>query len=182
MNWNQYLFILLLALTWGCNSSSSSDKEKALLQEELNQLQSQLAEAKDVKKDLSAAKTLIEKSQIFATQYTQDTLAPVYLFRAADVARGIGEHKLAVDLWGEVMTKFPDFRRTPDALFLQGFTSDKDLQDKALAQRYYMEFLDKYPGHEFVEDVQLLLQYIEQDKSPEQLVKEFQESQKQNAQ
>ena len=100
-------------------------------------------------------------------------MAAVYLFRAADVSRGLGDYRLAIKLWGKVNAEFASFKRAPDALFLQGFTYDRDMHDADQAKLHYRKFLEKYPDHPLVKDVTLMLQYLEQEKSPEELIKDF---------
>lgn len=171
------LVITVLIISWyGCNSSGQTKKDqadKAKLEENIKTLQSELAQQEDVTKDVASAKTLVVRSQMFAEKYPQDSMAAVYLFRAADVSRGLGDYRLAIKLWGKVNQEFTAFKRAPDALFLQGFTYDRDLQDAELAKVHYRKFLDKYPGHPLVKDVTLMLQYLDQEKSPEELIKEF---------
>ena len=170
------LVITVLIIGWyGCNSSGQTkhQADKSKLEDTIKTLQSELAQQEDVTKDVTSAKTLVVRSQLFAEKYPQDSMAAVYLFRAADVSRGLGDYRLAIKLWGEVNEKFTAFKRAPDALFLQGFTYDRDLEDTGQAKLHYRKFLEKYPGHPLVKDVTLMLQYLEQEKSPEELIEEF---------
>ena len=157
----------------GCGPSAKklSEKNRLALDGEIRELQAILAKAQDANKDIESAIQLIDKSQMYAQMYPQDSLAPVYLFRAADVSRGIGRYDLAVELWGRVNTDFKKFRRAPDALFLQGFTYDRDLERADKARALYKDFLDKYPGHSLANDVQLMLGHLDNEKSPIELIR-----------
>ena len=169
-------FLLLTCIILcGCGPSTKNlaEKNRLALNSEIQTLQYTLAKAEDATKDVAAAMQLIEKSQTYANTYPQDSLAPVYLFRAADVSRGIGRHDLAIELWGRVGKEFNSFRRAPEALFLQGFTCDRDLENADKARFYYQKFLETYPGHSLVSDVQLMLVHLDNEKSPQELIREF---------
>lgn len=155
--------------------SSCSQKINAhFWQEEIEILQNKLANQKDVKLDIAAAKMLVEKSRTYAQQFPQDTLAPIYLFRAADVSRGIGEYGLAIALWSKVKKKYPTFDKAGDALFMQSYTFENNLKDQKQARIYYELFLAEYPQHKLVPIVKLSLQNLE--KSPEELIREFEKN------
>lgn len=160
--------ILLLAVLFlaACNSRSNEVNT-------IQQLADQLRQQKDAKLDTVAAKALIEKSLAFAAAHPQDTLAPAFLFQAADVSRGIGKFEEAVTLWGRVNAEYATYHRAPDALFLQGFTCDKDLGDAKRALAYYQSFADRYRKHPLAADAKISIQYLESGKTPEELIKSF---------
>lgn len=174
------LFILFLPLI-ACNQSQEENAAKEVSKEKLEiqikELEARLIKAEDAQKDMQAAKELIAKSVEFAKLYPKDSLSASYLFKAADVSRGIKDFGNAVKLWGQVWRTYGNYSKAPDALFLQGFTFDNDLEDKKMAKKYYEDFLKKYPSHPYANQVQQLLGVL--GKSPEELIKEFQ---KQNEQ
>jgi tetratricopeptide (TPR) repeat protein len=172
-----FLAAILLPVV-ACNQTpKSSEKAEATvskkeLQREIKELEVRLIKAEDANKDRPAAEQLIEKSRLYAQTFPKDSLSASYLFKAADVARGIGEYGKAILFWGDVWRHFKDYRRAPDALFLQGFTFDTNLQDKQRAKKYYSDFLKRYPNHPLAVQVKQLLAVV--DKPVEELVKEFQ--------
>lgn len=103
---------------------------------------------------------LIAARVAFADAYPQDSLAPVYLMSAADLSRGMEQPQAAVDLWNRVVENYPDFPRTPEALFLIGVTYDKFLNDQEKALETYERFLETYPSHGFSEDVEMMKSVI----------------------
>lgn len=171
------LLVAVICCVYACNSSGQAKgpEEKAKLEDSIQAMHTAIIQQKDVNKDTQTAKDLVSKSQLFAEQYPQDSMTAIYLFRAADVSRGLGDYELAINLWGQVNREYSNFKRAPDALFLQGFTYDRDLKDAAKAKQYYQQFLEKYPDHTLVKDASLMLQYLESDKTPEELIKEFKE-------
>ncbi len=172
-----FLAVILLPFT-ACNQTSKSSKKaeatifKKELKREIKELEVRLIKAEDANKDRPAAEQLIEKSRIYAQTFPQDSLSASYLFKAADVARGIGEYGKAIQFWGDVWRHFKNYDKAPLALFLQGFTFDTNLQDKQRAEKYYADFLKRYPNHPLAAQVKQLLAVV--DKPVDELVKEFQ--------
>jgi len=142
----------------------------------IQQLEQKLRGQKDAGLDTLSANALVEKSLAFAAAYPKDTLAPAFLFQAADVLRGIQKPEEAVRLWGRVHAEYPAYERAADALFLQGFTCENNLPDKEKALAYYQAFLDKYPKHALAADVALSMQHLRSGKELEELIKSFQKA------
>jgi len=166
----------------GCNQTNSTQSENSnpsvsaeTLKTEIAELESILRKAQDAKKDKTSAEALINKSQLFVGQFPKDSSVALILFKAADVSRGLGEYGKAIQMWGKVWRDYPDFEKAPLALFLQGFTFDSNLEDKANAKKYYERFLEKFPNHELAGQVKMLLSVI--GKSSDELVKEFEKNQ-----
>ncbi|MDZ4682827.1 MAG: tetratricopeptide repeat protein [Saprospiraceae bacterium] len=151
--------------------SACSSREPRV--EAIQQLEQKLRRQKDAGLDTLSANALIEKSLAFAAAYPKDSLSPAFLFQAADVLRGIQKPEEAVRLWGRVHAEYPGYERAADALFLQGFTCENNLSDKARALAYYQAFLDKYPKHPLVGDVSLSMEYLRSGKDLEELIKSF---------
>ena len=172
---------LLVCLWTACSTDAQQIPERADVVNQVRDLEEQLrqsgAEVNAKNEDL--AKQLVASSQTFVEHYAQDSLAPSVLFKAADVARGLGDFDLAVQLWGQVHREYTDYAKAPDALFLQGFTADKDQGEQAAAKGFYQKFVTQYPDHPLKKDVELLLLYLQNDKSPAELVKEFEEQRSQ---
>lgn len=168
----------------GCNQTNSTQSENSnssvsveTLKSEIAELEAILLKAQDAKKDQISAEALVSKSQLFVEQFPKDTSAALILFKAADVSRGLGEYGKAIQLWGNVWRDYPDFEKAPLALFLQGFIFDSNLEDKANAKKYYVQFLEKFPSHELAGQVKMLLSVI--GKSSDELVKEFEKNKNQ---
>ena len=176
------IFFLLLPFLTGCLSGGSGDSsqtagvssEYQMLLEEIKVLEDSLRKS-ERSIDKVAAMELIAKSEAFASGFPDDPQAPFMLFRAADVARGIGVYDLAVQHWEKVYQDYPDYERHAEARFMIGFTYESNIQDKTRARAHYEAFLEKHPDHKLAEQVRQILAVI--DKSPEELVKEFKKGQ-----
>ena len=62
------------------------------------------------------------------------------------------------------------------ALFMKAFLFDGTFADSTNSRKYYTEFLEKYPNHEFAKDAKLLLQNV--GKSDEEVLKELMDKNK----
>ncbi len=60
-------------------------------------------------------------------------------------------------------------------MFLKGYVYENDLRDLETAKKIYEEFLVKYPDDEFADDAEISIKNL--GKSPEELIKEFEEQQ-----
>lgn len=179
MKINILLFVIFLPFI-ACNQSEDSTApQKTIFLEklkgEIDKLEAKLLIAEDAKKDKETAIQLIEKSKNYVKEFPKDSASAEILFKAADVARGLGEYGKAIQMWGEVWRDYQDYENAPQALFLQGFTFDADLKDKDLAEQYYKKFLKNYPEHPLAAQVKMLLSVI--DKTSEELIKEFKKNQ-----
>jgi TolA-binding protein len=78
-----------------------------------------------------------------------------------------------IALFDRIINEYPDYEKSPSALFLKAFVYEDQLQDLENAKHYYELFLEKYPESEFADDAEVSLQNL--GKSPEELIREFEE-------
>ncbi len=152
------------------NNSATADKKQ--LVDEIKQLEDTLKAKSAFQIDRNLAKDLINKNVFYAETYPEDELSPGYLFRAGNVAIGIGSFNEAVGFFEIVHQKYLNYDRAPDALFLEGFTYENHMNDRENAKKCYTDFLKRFPEDQLAEQVRIVLENI--DKSPEELVKSFQ--------
>jgi len=162
---------ILLLLT-GVLACQAPQKEVQAQKNALDALELQLLQAQDVNLDTTVAVAFLEKSQAFVEAFPSDSLSPFYLFKAAEVSRGLRRYGDAIYLAGRAWREYPEFEKVPDAIFLQGFIYDTDLGDTTNAKVYYKQFLEKYPDHPFAANVNQLLSVLGRD--PEALIQQFQ--------
>jgi len=70
--------------------------------------------------DTAKASAIVNLYLAYADQYPDDTLSADMLFKAGDITNGLGRIEDAITFFGRVQ-RYPNYQRTPDALFLQGF-------------------------------------------------------------
>jgi len=106
--------------------------------------------------DTALAHQYVRDIERFAEAYKEHARTPHLLMQAAGVANGSSWGNKAIQLWGYVWRRYPEFERAPLALFYQGFVMDTQFGDFSLATQYYDRFLKYFPEHELVDQVRQL--------------------------
>lgn len=109
----------------------------------------------------------------FADSFSADTLAPAYLFKAADMAMNTNRSLQAIQLYERIIDQYSGYAKAPEALFLQGYVYENNLGRLDKAEEIYKKFIELYPDNDFADDAAVSLQYL--GKSPEELIEIFQQ-------
>lgn len=118
-------------------------------------------------------KEMIEAYMAYVDSFPSDTLVPLYLFKSAEVAQGIGDYWLSVRLFNRVYKEHPDHHKAAEAAFYQGFVLDSYLDQPNLAIKAFEEFIELYPNHPLVRDARAMIAMINSgDEFFENLIKE----------
>ena len=125
--------------------------------------------------DTIKANELVRSYESFAEQFPKDTLTPRYLQKAGEISMNTGKPMRSIEFFNRVLNDYPNYRKAPECLFMKAFVYETSLNDLKKAQETYLEFLRKYPKHDFADDAQAMLDNL--GKTPEVLVKEFEEKQ-----
>lgn len=112
----------------------------------------------------------------FAEAFPTDSMAPDYLFKAAEVASSIRLTQPAINYFDKLLKQYPNHKKAPIALFLKGFIYENDLHELGKANTIYNEVIKLYPKSKFAADAQACINNL--GKSPEDLIKEFEEKNK----
>lgn len=141
------LAVLLVA----CSPGRSPEQEQAL--SEITALEKQLASPQDSSSIKENALMLVAKASDYAKRYPEDTNSPDLLYRAGEAAKKAKEYNKAIEAWQQVSQGHKQSEKAALALFQQATTFDAQLQDPAMAAKFYKEFL-KTPAR----DTQLIRQ------------------------
>lgn len=147
------------------------------LQSEIETLEDSLFADATKMIDRQMAQKLINKYIEFADAYPQDPETPGTLFKAGDMAMNLNMPKQAIEVFDRIMDEYPDFEKAPQCLFLKGYVYENNYKDLDKAKQAYEEFLVKYPDDEFADDAEISIKNL--GKSPEELIREFEERAKQ---
>ena len=102
---------------------------------------------------------MISLYRTFAKDFPNDSLAPVYLMRAADLSITAGKTDEAVSLLDTIITIYPGFEDLGGCWFLKGYAFETAEQyDRA--REAYTYFVDNYPDHYLAPDTRKTLPYI----------------------
>lgn len=107
----------------------------------------------------------------FALSYPQDSLSPLYLFKAGELSLSTNQGQKALGYFDQVVRNYPQHEKASFALFMKGFVCDGPLKDTAKARQFYTEFCQKYPQHPLIADAMFSLRNL--GKSDEELIREF---------
>ncbi len=118
-----------------------------------------------------AAEAYLSAANQMADDFPNDTLAALPLYRAAEVAKAIGQPEAALQCYQKVRAQYPDFHKAAEALFMLAFTYDEDLNDLQRAQQTYETFIATYPDHGFADDAEMLLSHL--GKTDEEILREL---------
>lgn len=172
-----YVNIGSIVFSFACTSKSPETVTQAQLISTLGQLETELRAGEGTTLDTSKINTFVQNAEALATRFPQDSLAPMYLFRAAELRHATGKWEEAIDLWGKIDAKFKNYQRSPEALFMQGFVAENELHDRKQAVKYYQTFIEKYPEHPLSKDAIVLIDNLKNGVSDQELIEQFEQQQ-----
>ena len=173
------IFAISLALLCACTPKPQTANEatQAELVSTLGELETTLRQKPDQALDTARVNAFVSNAQALARRFPQDSLAPVYLFRAAEFCHATGKFHEAIGLWGQIGTSFSSYIRSAEAVFMQGFVAENELKDRDKALEYYEVFLEKYPEHPMAKDAQVLVTNLKRGVTDQQLIEQFEQQQ-----
>ncbi len=139
--------------------------------EEISNLEKELFDTAKKGIDEPKAMLLVDKYVAFADKFKDDSLAPMYLFKGAEICMNIHKGQRAIDLFARVMKDYSSYKNVPEALFLTAFTFENVMEKYQDAEKNYKLFIEKYPDHSLKQQAELSLQHL--GKTPDELVAEF---------
>ena len=116
-----------------------------------------------------AAQKYVDACEAYAIGFPTSDQAPVYLYRAAEMARTLKTYAKALSIFDWIEEKYPTYEKTPTTVFLKGFMLENELNNKEAARDVYNRFITKYPDSDLFDDVTFLLENI--DKTDEEIMK-----------
>ena len=122
------------------------------------------------------ADSLLALYEVFIKDNPKDSLAPVYLFKAANIVMNSGNGPKALALFDQYLKDYPDKPKASLCLFFKAFVYENVMQDIDKAREIYLLFIEKYPNDDFTKDAKMALMNL--GKTPEMLVREFEAKKK----
>lgn len=138
---------------------------------EAKAVDSVLMTANSLQKDV--AERAINTFNQYASECGNDSLAPVYLLKAGQVAQSIGNYKQAEILLKKCSDLFPQFRNRGAVLFVlaQLYDDANMLNNEAEAKKIYEDIIKNYPNTAWERDAKASISNL--GKSDEKLIQEF---------
>ena len=153
----------IFALALGCALlAACSHKPEPLTYEQLTDsidaLEADMS-TNEITADTAKANLIIDLYTQFASLYPEDSLAPIYMMRAAEVNINMGNFEPAVNMLDSVIHLYPGFEDVAGCQFLKAWTYELN-QQYDLAREAYTEFLANYPDHFLAADIRKMLPYV----------------------
>ncbi|MFM7218136.1 MAG: tetratricopeptide repeat protein [Bacteroidota bacterium] len=161
--------LLVLSLLFAVSCSPGPEKEKELIATEEQQLMSDSSLAPDS----ARAAALCARYVAFAEKFRNDSLAPEFLFRAADLSQGIGNFNYSLRCYDSLLAAHPVSPKAPAALFMRAFLFDQRMGAKDEAIKAYSAFLNAYPDHPLAGSAEVSRMQLQTGMSDEDLIKSF---------
>lgn len=117
----------------------------------------------DVALNDAAAAQVIKDYLRFQERWPNDSRCPDYLFKAADVMRGmyrVQDACIALDL---LVRRYPKSPQAPEALFFAGFMLHNDISEQQKANEFLMRVIDEYPLHPRAVEARQMIQVMGMD-------------------
>ena len=150
---NRIVYVLAAAFFALITSCKGVNKDE--LKAEIDQFEANVSEL-DRAVDTASANKIVRLYSTYANEFPDDSLAPIYLFKAADVLQGICEYKSAVHYYNRILDNYPDFDGRALSFFFKGRAYEQSAMiDSAIV--VYEDFLELYPDHFLAEDTRKML-------------------------
>lgn len=128
------------------------------LQDQITEMEGRLFDS-FVMSENETADSLVVLYTKYADAFPKDSIAPIYLFRSADVLINMNRTDDAVNYLDRMIENYPDFEDIAMCYFQKGFAYEQN-QQYDLAKEAYSEFVTKFPNHILAADTRTMLPYI----------------------
>ena len=109
--------------------------------------------------DTAKANHIIALYNLFVENFPEDSLAPIYMLRTAEVQINTGNFEDGINSLDSIMALYPGFEDIAMCQFMKG-KAYEDNQQYDLAREAYGEFVENYPDHVLAADTRKMLPLI----------------------
>ena len=156
---NGLLLMLAFAISLlaGCKHEKT---EQEKLYDEITAKETKLYKDKTEAIDKDKAIEQVSLYAEYADKYTTDTLAPEYLFRAAEISENANQPNNAITYLTRIEENYKDYKNYPLCLFKKAYIYENYLKNQEKARQYYEKFIADYPDHELAEAANSSLTFL----------------------
>lgn len=152
-----FLAIMGMGLMVACGSKNEVP-ERDVLVDSIEVMEQGLMNA-SVNTDLEKANQMIALYDLFANNYPDDSLAPIYMMRSAEIEINTGSYEAGIATLDSIMNLYPGYEELPICQFMKGTAYEMN-QQYDLAREAYTEFVERYPDHVLAADTRKILPYV----------------------
>ena len=109
--------------------------------------------------DTAKANQIIALYGLFVSNYPDDSLAPIYMMRTADVQINTGNFEDGIATLDSIIALYPGFEDIAMCLFQKGRAYEQN-QQYDLARETYIEFVSNYPDHVLAADTRKMIPLV----------------------
>ena len=151
------IYAIGMLLTVACCHKNETPDHDALIDSISNEEQSLAYFA--VGADTSKANHIIVLYNLFVNNFPDDSLAPIYMLRTAEVQINTGSFEEGINTLDTLMALYPGFEEIAMCQFLKGQAYESN-QQYDLAREAYTEFVETYPDHVLAADTRKMLPLV----------------------
>lgn len=151
------MLAFVVCLLAGCKQEKT---EQEKLYDEITAKETELYKDKTEAIDKDKAIEMVRLYAEYADKYTTDTLAPEYLFRAAEISENANQPNNAVTYLTRIEENYKDYRNYPLCIFKKAYIYENYLKNQEKARQYYEKFIADYPDHELAEAANSSLTFL----------------------
>lgn len=168
----------ILAYCVSCSSSESVPADVQITQiDALMQEMFDYSSKPDMRPQSDSVMNLLRgRYDRFVVEYPEHEMAPVFLDRAANIARNKKDYKAALDYYSRIVKEYPNSENIVDTKFLIAFVYDTELNDKEKAREQYEAVANEYPDHILGRNAKQRLQNLHM--SDKELIESFEKQNK----
>jgi len=126
---------------------------------------------KNIKDEKEKATKLLSYYTDFYNLYSEDPKGGDYLFKAGNIALGLGKTIPAIQAFRNAHDAFPGYKKRVEAVYMVAFIYDNNLHKKDKAREFYNFIIENYPEHQLAKDAIARLNTLEM--TDEELIKLF---------
>ena len=167
-----FILIIIVGTLFSCGSKTKSDTKNEDLKSQIVEKEKETYSSDSLNLDL--ANELITMYLAYANEFPQDSLAPEYLFKAAEISMNINKAKNSIDYLTEIENNYKNYDKYVATLFLKAFILENYLKNFEDAEKYYSIVVEQYPEHSLAQDAEAAISFLGID--DEELIKMFQQS------
>jgi len=170
----KHYILLAVVITLAVLSGCSPSREKSV--RTITSLETRLFAPAAVGFDKVKADSLLSAYESFIKHFPEDSLTVKFAFKAANLCMNMGDGTKAIGLFDKFIEKYPDNPKAAVSMFFKAYIYENQIKNLDKAKEIYLQFIEKYPNGDFANDARIALKNL--GKSPEQMVREFEEQRK----
>ena len=166
--------LFVVVITFAVFSGCSPSREKSV--KTITSLETRLFAPAAMEFDKVKADSLLSAYESFMKHFPEDSLTVKFTFKAANLSMNMGDGTKAIGLFDKFIEKYPDNPKAAVSMFFKAYIYENQIKNLDKAKEIYLQFIEKYPNGDFTNDARIALKNL--GKSPEQMVREFEEQRK----